>query len=162
MKQIQTILILILGLTISLNSFGQAEAPIKLDNNVAIIDAVYKAFGNGDMPSVLAAMHPKIKWNEAEGNSLAAGNPYIGPDAVLNGVFVPLGETYETFALKDIELHNMDNNKVLATLRYHGKVKATGKEIDAQVAHLWELNDGKIVSFQQYVDTKQLAEAEKE
>ena len=37
----------------------------------------------------------------------------------------------------------------------------TGKKIDAQAAHLWTLNNGKAVAFQQYVDTKQLAEAAK-
>jgi ketosteroid isomerase-like protein len=93
---------------------------------------------------------------------LADGNPYIDPDAVLNGVFVRLGARYESFSLKNIELHEMSNNQVLATSRYNGKVKVTGKDIDAQVAHLWTLNDGKVTAFQQYVDTKQLVEAEKE
>jgi ketosteroid isomerase-like protein len=51
---------------------------------------------------------------------------------------------------------------VLATLRYDAKVKATGKSYNAQAAHLWTLNDeGKITAFQQYVDTKKLADSEK-
>ncbi|MFD0797971.1 nuclear transport factor 2 family protein [Maribacter chungangensis] len=54
----------------------------------------------------------------------------------------------------------MDNNMVLATLRYDAKVKETGKSYNAQAAHLWTLdNAGKIIAFQQYVDTKKLAEA---
>jgi hypothetical protein len=35
-------------------------------------------------------MHPDIVWNEAESNSQADGNPYIGPDAILNGVLYVL------------------------------------------------------------------------
>ncbi len=116
----------------------------------------------GDIPAVIAVLDAKVEWNEAEGNALADGNPYIDPDAVLNGVFVRLGARYESFSLKNIELHEMSNNQVLATSRYNGKVKVTGKDIDAQVAHLWTLNDGKVTAFQQYVDTKQLVEAEKE
>jgi len=27
------------------------------------------------------------------------------------------------------------------------------------VAHLWTLKDGKVIAFQQYVDTKQLADS---
>jgi len=127
--------------------------------NVSIIDGAYKAFAEGDIPAVLAAMDPKIAWNEAEGNSYADGNPYIGPDAVLNGVFARLGADYEYFKLKDIQLHEMSNNQVLATLRYDGKLKKNGASIDAQAAHLWTLKDGKIVVFQQYVDTEQLADA---
>ena len=50
---------------------------------------------------------------------------------------------------------------VLATLRYDAKVKATGNAYNAQAAHLWTLNDeGKVTAFQQYIDTKKLADAE--
>ncbi len=130
-------------------------------NNITVIDNLYKAFAVGDIPSVLGAMDAKIVWNEAESNSLADGNPYIGPDAVLNGVFVRLGGQHEYFKLENVQLHGMDNNQVLATLRYDAKVKNTGKSYNAQVAHLWTLKDGKIIAFQQYVDTKKVADSEK-
>ena len=55
----------------------------------------------------------------------------------------------------------MFNNQVLATLRYQAKLKKNGKTIDAQAAHLWTLNNGKVTAFQQYVDTKQLSDASK-
>lgn len=129
-------------------------------NNVAVIDGLYKAFSTGDVPAVLGAMDKKIVWNEAEGNKMAKGNPYIGPDAVLNGVFVPVLAEHEYFKVDNIKLHEMNDNKVLATLRYDGKYKESGKAYNAQVAHLWTLKDGKIVAFQQYVDTKKLADAE--
>ena len=130
--------------------------------NTQIIDSLYKAFSTGDMPTVLGLMHSKIEWNEAESNSLAEGNPYIGPDAVLEGVFAPLGDKHEYFGLQDVKIHGMDDNMVLATLRYDAKVKATGKSYNAQAAHLWTLNDeGDIIAFQQFVDTKKLADSEK-
>lgn len=140
--------------------FQQQLGLVSDPENMSTIDSVYKAFGKGDIATVLAAMSPNIEWNEAEGNSYADGNPYIGPDAVLNGVFARLGTDYEYFRLKDIHLHEMSNNQVLATLRYDGKLKKSGANIDTQAAHLWTLKDGKIVTFQQYVDTKQLADAE--
>ena len=127
--------------------------------NVSIIDGLYKAFGEGDIPNVLAALDSNVVWNEAEGNAYADGNPYVGPDAVLNGVFARVGADHEYFNLANIELHNMSNNQVLATLRYQGKLKKNGVTFDAQVAHLWTLNDGKVVAFQQYVDTKKLNDA---
>lgn len=130
-------------------------------NNITVVDNLYKAFANGDIPAVLGAMDAKIVWNEAESNALADGNPYIGPDAVLNGVFVRLGGQHEYFKLENVQLHGMDNNQVLATLRYDAKFKESGKAYNAQVAHLWTLKDGKIIGFQQYVDTKKLADSEK-
>jgi len=131
------------------------------NQNIQIIDNLYNAFATGDMTTVLGSMHPKIEWNEAEGNRYADGNPYIGPDAILNGVFARLGADHEYFKVIDIELNEMSNNKVLATLRYDAKNKETGKAYNAQAAHLWTLKDGKVIAFQQYVDTKKLADAEK-
>ena len=125
-----------------------------------IIENMYTAFAEGNIPVVLAAMDENIVWNEAEGNSLADGNPYKGPDAVLNGVFARLGAEWENFRLVDIKLHEMVNDQILATLRYHGKNIKTGTLIDAQAAHHWTLKNGKVIGFQQYVDTRQLAEAE--
>jgi len=128
-------------------------------DNTTIIDNLYKAFAVGDIPAVLASMDAKVVWNEAEGNAYADGNPYIGPEAVLNGVFARIGAEHDYFNLTDIKLHNMDNNQVLATLRYNAKVKKNGAEYNAQVAHLWTLKDGKVIAFQQYLDTKKVNDA---
>jgi ketosteroid isomerase-like protein len=139
----------------TINTSVNIETPV----NLSIIDSAYKAFAVGDIPAVLAVMDANIIWNEAEGNAYADGNPYIGPDAVLNGVFARIGVEHEYFSLTDIKLHEMSNDQVLATLRYKGKVKKNGAEYNTQAAHLWTLKDGKVIAFQQYVDTKQLDDA---
>ena len=128
------------------------------NKNLSIIDGLYKAFAVGDIPAVLGGMDSQIVWNEAEGNAYADGNPYIGPESVLNGVFGRIMEEHEYFNLKDIELHEMSDDKVLATLRYDGKYK-NGNSYNAQAAHFWTLKVGKVVAFQQYVDTKKLHDA---
>ena len=127
--------------------------------NTTTIDNLYKAFATGDIPTVLGIMDDQITWNEAEGNAYADGNPYIGPEAILNGVFGRIGAEHDYFNLTDIKLHNMDNDHVLATLRYNAKVKKNGADYDAQVAHHWTLKEGKVIAFQQYVDTKKLNDA---
>lgn len=139
--------------------FYQQLGLMSSPENIDIIDGLYKSFATGDIPSVLGLLDAKVVWNEAEGNALADGNPYKGPDAVLNGIFARIGADHEYFNLANIELHEMFNNQVLATLRYQAKLKKTGNVIDAQAAHLWTLNEGKVVAFQQYVDTKQLNDA---
>ena len=130
----------------------------KASENSAVVDGLYKAFAVGDIPAVLGGMDSNIVWNEAEGNAYADGNPYKGPEAVLNGIFARIGEEHEYYNLKDIVLHEMAHDKILATLRYDAKYK-NGKAYDAQAAHLWTLKDGKVVAFQQYVDTKKLNDA---
>ena len=47
---------------------------------------------------------------------------------------------------------------VLVEARYRGKIRATGLTMDAQVAHVWDFRDGKVVRWQQYTDTWQLAQ----
>ena len=138
-----------------LAQLGVVSAP----GNVAVVDGLYQSFAKGDVPAVLAVMDGGIVWNEAEGFPYADQNPYIGPEAVLNGVFARIGAEWEYWNLTDIQLHDMADNKVLATLRYKAKHKTTGKTIDSQTAHLWTLKDGKITAFQQFTDTKQAAAA---
>lgn len=140
-------------------AFMQQLGLVSNPENLGIVDNLYKAFAAGDIPAVLGVMDEKIVWYEAEGNAYADGNPYIGPDAVLNGIFARVGADFEYFNLSDIKLHEMSNDQVLATLRYKAKIKENGAVYDAQVAHHWSLKDGKITGFQQYVDTKKLADA---
>jgi ketosteroid isomerase-like protein len=42
--------------------------------------------------------------------------------------------------------------------RYKGVFKATGRALDAQLVHVWRVEDGKVVAFQQYTDTLQTAQ----
>lgn len=128
-------------------------------SNISVVDNLYKSYAAGDISNILKSMDPEIIWYEAEGNLYADGNPYIGPDSVFKGVFTRVGADHDYFDLENIEIHEMNNNKVLATLRYHARVKKTGKTYCAQAAHLWTLRNGKITGFQQYVDTRKLTNA---
>ena len=122
------------------------------------IKKLYNAFGEGDVETVLAGFTEDIQWNEAENFIYSDGNPYVGGTAVAEGVFARLGGEWEYWNLEDISFHNVDSNMVLVTGRYNALNKASGKELDAQFAHLWTLRDSLASSFQQYTDTKQAAE----
>ena len=51
------------------------------------IKAEYAALGRNDPSVLFGAMDPAIDWNEAEGNPLSDRNPYVGPQAIGEGVF---------------------------------------------------------------------------
>lgn len=142
-------------------AFMQQLGFVSDPNNMAVVNAAYEAFGNGNIEGVVATFSPNIVWNEAEGNPYADKNPYKGADAIVEGVFSRVVNEWDGFKLVNINLHEMSENQVLATLRYNGTHKKTGKKIDAQVAHHWTLENGKIIGFQQYVDTHQLVKASK-
>ncbi len=58
--------------------------------NVELMRGLYYAFGRGDVEAVLGPMDEGIEWNEAENFIYADRNPYVGPQAVLEGVFARL------------------------------------------------------------------------
>jgi len=126
--------------------------------NVGLMRSLYEAFGRGDVPVVLGAMDPGIVWNEAENFPYADRNPYVGPDAVLQGVFMRLATEWDGFSVSLEEVHGA-GDVVLATGRYGGAYKKTGTRIHAQFAHVWKVRGGKVVSFQQYTDTLQASRA---
>ncbi|MEQ1935392.1 MAG: nuclear transport factor 2 family protein, partial [Fimbriimonadaceae bacterium] len=51
--------------------------------------------------------------------------------------------------------HNAGDT-VIVEARYSGTFKASGKSMDAQVCHVWDVKGGKLTRFQQYVDTAKL------
>lgn len=123
-----------------------------------IVKGVYDAFARGDVPAVLGALDPGIEWREADGSPYADGNPYVGPQAVAEGVFQRIVADVENFAA--VPENFIDGgHTVVVEGRYKGQMKATGAPIDAQFAHVWGVRDGKIARFQQYTDTKQWADA---
>ncbi len=124
--------------------------------NVALVEAIYAAFGAGDVPGVLSRMSPDIVWNEAENFPYADRNPYLGPEAVLTGVFARIGEEWDGFTVVPEDL--LDAGETVVVLgRYKGSYKATGRALDAQLVHVWRVEDGEVVRFQQYTDTLQTA-----
>ena len=124
--------------------------------SIDVITSLYEAFGRGDIPAVLGAMSPDIRWHQAEGNPYRpSGEPWIGPDAVLNNLFVRLGAEWDGFAVHPKSFHDA-GGIVIVEARYSGRYKATGKRMDTQVCHVFDIKDGKVTRFQQYVDTAKL------
>ncbi len=128
-------------------------------HNIDIIRGMYDSFARGDVPSVLEAMDPAIEWNEAENFPYADGNPYVGPTAVVEGVFKRLGDEWENWSITTGEVLEAANDAVVVLGRYRAKYKKTAGPLDAQFAHVWWLRNGKVVKFQQFTDTEQVAKA---
>jgi len=127
-------------------------------SNVQFAKDIYTAFGRGDIPAVLAAFDSEVQWREAEGNPYQPdGTPWIGLQAILERLFVRLGAEWEGFTVNVRTLHDAGDYVVMEG-RYAGTYKASNKSIDAQVCHVLRFRDGKLLSFQQYVNTAQLQE----
>src|SRR5579862_8258180 len=126
--------------------------------NVAAIRGLYEAMEAGDIAAALSVMSPEIIWHEAENFPYADGNPYVGPEAVLNGVFARCAAEWDGFGAA-METFLDAGDHVVASGRYRGTWPATGRAMTPQVVHIWRLSDGKAIAFQQHVDTLGVARA---
>jgi uncharacterized protein len=123
---------------------------------VALVKGIYDAFAKGDVPAVLGAMSPGIVWNEAENFPYSDRNPYVGPDAIVQGIFMRLAAEWDGFTVAPEEFLDAGDTVVVLG-RYRGSYKATGKPQNTQMVHVWRVKDGKVAQFQQYADTLQVA-----
>lgn len=121
-----------------------------------IVQKFYAAVGSGDMDAAAALMANDVSWMEAENFPLADLNPYVGPQAVIEGVFARLGDEVDNFGLAP-ERFIADEDSVVMEGRYTGTGKATGRPFNPQIAHVWTVKGGKITSYQQHVDTLAVA-----
>jgi ketosteroid isomerase-like protein len=133
--------------------------PVESRSNLQIVKDMYGSFAIGDVPAVVADMDKNIEWNESENFPYADGNPYIGPDAVVKGIFSRLGSEWDYWRLTDQVYYESQNGEILVTGRYNAKHKKTGKEINAQFVHIFWIENGKVIKFQQYADTHQVNSA---
>ncbi len=124
--------------------------------NKQIIQAAYESFAAGDVPSVLAVMDDKIEWTEAEGFPLYDGT-FVGPQAIVDGVFMRLGEIGDDFTVTPIRFV-AEGDTVVAIGTYSWKHRSTGEPAKVQMAHVWTFRDGKIITFEQLVDTLKVQE----
>ncbi len=125
-------------------------------NNVQLAKDIYAAFGRGDIPTVLAAFDPQIEWRQAEGNPYQMdGSAWIGPQAVLEKLFMRIGAEWDGFTITVRTFHDA-GEYVVVEGRYTGTYKPAGTKLDSQMCHVLRFQDGKLVSFQQYLDTAQL------
>jgi ketosteroid isomerase-like protein len=125
---------------------------------VDVVRGMYAAFGSGDIPAVIAALDPQVEWREAENFIYADGNPYIGPGAVLEGVFMRIGNEWEGFVVSPEEVLDAGDT-VIGHGYYSGVYKKTGEHVRAQFAHFFTFRGEKVVKFQQYTDTAQFLRA---
>ena len=125
-------------------------------NNLEIMKQAYTAFGDGAIEAVVGLMDPDIEWNEAEHSLWHQPGGHHGPGEVLSNVFARIGDDFDVFEVVPETFHDA-GEKIVVEGRYRATAKATGEPLDAQVCHVWTIRNGRIVAFQQYVDTWQLA-----
>jgi len=127
-----------------------------MSKNYDAIKAHYEGSDRKDLPAMMAPITDRSAWTEMAGFPYAG--TYIGPDAIMEGVFKRIGEEWSDYTFSLERLIDADTT-IVGIGTYSGIYKATGKKMIARVVHVWDVDDGKVVRFEQFTDTKRVADA---
>ena len=164
-KPISTILVLLVLLPFAVFAKLSAAAPIKTAlsiksitmTNLDIVKSTYEGKTSAENGRNLQRfITDDTLWTEAAGFPYAG--TYQGFTEIEKHVFARLGSEWINYNFK-VEDYVATGDKVVAYGTYSGTNKASGKFFSARVAHLWQLKDGKIKSFEQFVDSKTIKDA---
>lgn len=127
-------------------------------SNVETVQALYQAFGSGDIPAILERIHDNVVWEDG-GRDI--GVPWLRPGTGRDHVasfFESLG-ALEFHGFEPLNfLHGGD--QVAVPVKIDATVKSTGKRIAETEIHLWTFSDdGKVSRFRHHLDTAMHIEA---
>ena len=113
-----------------------------------VIRGMYAAFGRGDVPALLAMIDEDIDWHAPQ--NLPHGGDFRGREAV-GRFFEGIGEHWEAL---EVELDGIvsGGDRVVALVRAHGRLRATGEGAEYSAAHAWTLRGDTPVRFDEYVN----------
>lgn len=126
--------------------------------NTETVQAIYAAFGRGDVDSILACFAPDIEW---EHDWCDCDVPWMKPRRGLPEVARYFAEL-EALEIERFEPLNFlsGGNQVAVPARFDAKVRATGRSIHDIEMHLWTFDEaGKVCRFRHFGDTRQHHEA---
>ncbi len=127
--------------------------------NVKTIQAIYGAFGRGDVATILASVTDDTEWtfNGAQPQIVAWHEPYRGK-AALPKFFAAMSEN---MALEAFEPRGFfdSGEHVIVHVRIAYTVRKTGRKVDEEQLHWWTLASGKIRRLVHFEDTRQVCDA---
>ena len=122
--------------------------------NIPAVQAIYEAFGKGDIPAIIDHLVDEVEW---ERGGTDHGVPWLKPGrgkAHVMGFFQSLGAIDISRFVPTNLLEG--GNQVCAVIDIELTVKATGVTVRDEELHLWTFGpDGKVSSFHHVLDTAQ-------
>lgn len=122
---------------------GEASA------NLSLVQSLYSAFASRDRERILAIFHPDIEWIQNDG--FPGGGLHQGAVHVLDDILSQFRRDWDNWRARVTEWHDAGNT-IIAIGVYESTNKATGKQLSAAFAHVYDVQDGRILRFRQHTD----------
>jgi ketosteroid isomerase-like protein len=127
-----------------------------MSKNYEAIKAHYAGSDRKDIAAMMAPITERTAWIEMAGFPYAG--TYVGKEAIIEGVFKRIGAEWDGY---DFRLERLVDGgaSIIGIGTYSGTYKKTGKKMAARVVHVWDMDDGKVMRFEQFADTRLVAQA---
>jgi uncharacterized protein len=119
--------------------------------NTELVKQAYQHFKNGDIQSILGLLSEDVEWTQFEIEGVPFSGTRRGPERV-GEFFSQIFDTEEVLHFEPRELV-AQGEKVVALGDYAWRVKSTGREYETDFVHVFTVRDGKVVRFQEFMDT---------
>lgn len=126
-------------------------------DNVKIVQDGYERFKTGNIPSLLEIMSDRVEWMIPEVPGVPVSGTRNGREGVAD-FFAKLNETQELISFEPREFI-AQGDKVVVLGRYSFRVRATRQQFESDWAHVFTIQNGKVVRFQEFADTAAVAVA---
>ncbi|MEU9779878.1 nuclear transport factor 2 family protein [Streptomyces phaeochromogenes] len=126
------------------------------DSPADVVRRQYLASAAGDLEALRTTLAPDVEWTEMAGFPLAG--TYRTPHEVTSHVMEKLAQDWDEWTAHD-DTYVADGENVVVLARYTAANKETGKQLVVRVAHHFVVRGGRIVRFEQFVDTALVRDA---
>lgn len=123
---------------------------------IETVREVYRAMRAGDDAAFTALCTDDLVWQQSAG--FPGGSTWHGAAAVIENVFRANARRWTGFSFTEEEIFGT-SSRVVVLGHYSGTSPATGKDMHAAMAHVYDLREGKICRFRMFADTHPMWEA---
>jgi uncharacterized protein len=125
------------------------------DSKIATVQAVYAAFGRGDVATILDNLTEDVDWS-AEAVPVAPWHGRCNGRDEVPRFFSELAATEEVTEFTPLSFTSNDDD-VMVAIRYGSTARATGKTASMLIMHWWKFRGDKICFYRGSEDTAQTA-----
>ena len=114
-------------------------------SNTEIVNSIYAAFQQGDIPAILSYLAEDVVWESAGPEKIAHAGVRKGRQNV-PGFFEGLvkDHTEPELVITDVAAQG---DSVAMFGHYTATMRTTGVRLTVPIGHLWKLRDGKVVRY---------------
>ena len=128
------------------------------NNNVQVVQDLYAAFGRGDLPGLVALLDENVDWHfNGRPDDIPFAGQWLGRGKMMD-FFKTVAETCEVLEFGPNEVLVFDEH-VLALGHERVRARVSGREFESNWAHLFSVQNGRVVRLREFYDTAAMAEA---